>query len=234
MGICLNEVVPRPPARWALAALAAVVVSRSHRSTTGSLCSVLRMGVQPKSAVVTDGGPSWRFATKRAKAEIVAIVGVFALYLAFLLKLLLFSRAPGSERSINLIPFASIAEYAFSHSPGTGRVAFANVVGNILVFAPLGVYVSWLRHRAVAWLTILTVASVSVAVEVLQGVFAVGASDIDDGILNCVGGIVGILIYRLLYVILCKQSRVRSAMAVLSLLSLPVGCYFLFVIRLHM
>jgi glycopeptide antibiotics resistance protein len=192
------------------------------------------MGVQPKLAAVTDDGPSWRLSTKRAKAEAVAIVAVFALYAAFLLKLLLFSRTPGSERSINLIPFASIAEYAFSHSPGAGKVAFANVVGNILVFIPLGVYASWLRHRAAAWLTMLTVASVSVAVEIIQGVLAVGASDIDDVILNCVGGLIGMLAFWLLAAILRERSRMRAAMAVLSLLSVPVWCYFLFIIRLHM
>ncbi|MCY0904368.1 VanZ family protein [Arthrobacter sp. H14-L1] len=113
-------------------------------------------------------------------------------------------------------------------------MAFANVVRNVLIFIPLGVYVSWLRHWAAVWLTVLTVASVSVAVEIIQGVFAVGASDIDDVILNCVGGIMGILTFRLLSVILRDQSLVRTAMAVLSLLALPVWCYFLFGVRLHM
>ena len=164
----------------------------------------------------------------------MVIVAVFALYAAFLLRLLLFSRAPGSERSINLIPFASIAEFMSSHSSGTGRVAFANVVGNILIFVPLGVYVSWLRQRAAAWLAMLLVALVSVSVEISQGVFAVGASDIDDVILNCVGGIMGILIFRLLSAFLREQSLVRTGMAVLSLLSVPVWCYFLFVVRLHL
>lgn len=164
----------------------------------------------------------------------MAIFAVFALYAAFLLKLLLFSRAPGSERSINLIPFASIAQYAFSHSPGTARVALANVVGNILIFIALGAYASWLRPRAAAWLTMLTVASVSVAVEIIQGVFAVGASDIDDVILNCVGGLLGILAFRLLSAILRARSRERTAMAVFSLLSMPVWVYFLFIIRLRM
>ena len=192
------------------------------------------MDVQPQPSAATDDVASGRFTRKRAKAETVAIFVVFALYAAFLLRLLLLSRAPGSERSVNLIPFASIAEYVSSHSSGTGRIAFANVVGNILIFIPLGFYVSWLRPRAPAWLTMLTVASVSVAVEIIQGVFAVGASDIDDVILNCVGGIIGILTFRLLSAILREQSQVRTAMAALSLLSLPVWCYFLFVVRLHM
>jgi glycopeptide antibiotics resistance protein len=192
------------------------------------------MRAKPKPTTVTDDVRGSRPTTKRAKAETLAIFAVFALYAAFLLKLLLFSRAPGSERSINLIPFASIAQYAFSHSPGTARVAFANVVGNILIFIPLGVYASWLRPRAAAWLTILKVASVSVAVEIIQGVFAVGASDIDDVILNCVGGLIGILAFRLLSAILRGRSRERTAMAVFSLLSMPVWVYFLFIIRLHM
>ena len=192
------------------------------------------MDVRLQPTEGTDDVPSWRFTTKRAKAETVAIFTVFALYAAFLLRLLLLSRAPGSERSINLIPFASIAEYVSGSSSGAGRVAFANVVGNALIFIPLGVYVSWLRPRAPAWLTMLAVASVSVAVEIIQGVFGVGASDIDDVILNCLGGIIGILAFRLLAAILRQQSLVRTAIAVLSLMSLPVWCYFLFVVRLHM
>lgn len=189
------------------------------------------MGVRP---AVTADVPRWRLGTKRAKAETVVIFAACALYAAFLLKLLLFSRAPGSERSINLVPFASIAKYAFGGSRGTGSVAFANVVGNILIFIPLGVYASWLRYRAAAWVTMLTVASVSVAVEIIQGVFGVGASDIDDVILNCIGGLIGNLAFRLLSATMREQSRVRSALAVLSLLSMPVWCFFLFIIRLHM
>ncbi|MDP9885834.1 glycopeptide antibiotics resistance protein [Sinomonas atrocyanea] len=164
----------------------------------------------------------------------MVIVAAFALYTAFLLKLLIFSRAPGSERSINLIPFASIAGYASGHSLGTGRVAFANVVGNILIFTPLGIYASWLRRRARPWLTLLAVGSPSVAAEIIQGVFAVGASDIDDVILNCLGGLLGMLAFWLLSATLRERSRVRTAIAALSLLSVPVWCYFLFIIRLHM
>jgi glycopeptide antibiotics resistance protein len=80
----------------------------------------------------------------------------------------------------------------------------------------------------------LTVASVSVAVEIIQGVFAVGASDIDDVILNCVGGLIGILTFTLLSAIMRERSQVRSAMAVLSLLTLPVWLFFLFIIRLRL
>ncbi|MDQ0261635.1 VanZ family protein [Sinomonas atrocyanea] len=192
------------------------------------------MDVRPQPASAGEDDPRWRSATQRAKAETGIIFAVFALYTAFLLRLLLFSRAPGSERSLNLIPFASIAEIVSSHSSGTGRVAFANIAGNILIFIPLGFYVSWLRQRAAAWTTMLTVAVASAAVEVIQGVLAVGASDIDDVILNSVGGMLGVVAFRLLSATVRGQSLVRTAMAVVSVVTLPVWCYFFFVLRLHL
>jgi glycopeptide antibiotics resistance protein len=187
-----------------------------------------------ESGTIEDDRTTWRSMTTRAKVETVVIYAVLVLYAAFLLKLLLFSRAPGSERSINPIPFASIGEYVFSSSSATTRFAFGNVIGNILLFVPLGAYLSFLRGRAKIAGNLLIVALVSVTVEVIQGVFGLGASDIDDVILNCLGGLVGILVFVALRAILRDRRRVRTAMAVLSLIAAPVLYYFLFVIRLRM
>ena len=171
--------------------------------------------------------------TRRARLETVVICAVFALYLVFALKLLLFSRPLGSERSFNFVPFASISHYLFSGSSGVRRFAFGNVAGNVLLFIPLGAYVSALTKSTVAR-TMLVVASASVAVEILQGVFALGASDIDDVILNCLGGFIGAQLVLLLRVILRDRGRVRAAVVVPSVVALPVLCYLLFVIRLRM
>ena len=171
--------------------------------------------------------------TRRARLETVVICAAFALYLVFALKLLLFSRLPGSERSFNLIPFASISHYLFSGSSGVRRFAFGNIAGNVLLFIPLGAYVSALTKSTVAR-TMLIVASASVAVEIVQGVFALGASDIDDVILNCLGGFIGIELFLLLRVMLRDRGRVRTVVVVLSVVAFPVLCYLLFVIRLRM
>ncbi|MFE4950855.1 VanZ family protein [Leifsonia sp. NPDC056665] len=104
-------------------------------------------------------------ATTRAKVESAVIWAAFALYLVFLAKLLLFSRVPGSERSVNLIPFASIADY-LGGPAGVRRFAFANLAGNVLAFVPLGAYLTFLRRTARSWSNLLIVASVSVAVEI--------------------------------------------------------------------
>jgi glycopeptide antibiotics resistance protein len=182
---------------------------------------------------VVEDRSSWRLMTTRAKVETVVIGAVFALYVVFALKLLLFSRIPGSERSFNLIPFASIADYLFGGSSGLRRFAFGNIAGNVLLFIPLGAFLSVLTKWTMAR-TMLVVASVSVTVEVLQGVLALGASDIDDVILNCLGGFIGILLFLLLKVTLRRRERVRTVVAVLSVVALPVLSYLLFVIRLRM
>jgi len=173
--------------------------------------------------------------TTRAKLETVVICAAFALYAVFALKLLLFSRPPGSERSFNLIPFASISHYLFSGTSGVRSFAFGNIAGNVLLFIPLGSCLSVLTKSTMSR-TMLIVASTSVAVEILQCVFAMGASDIDDVILNCLGGFIGIQFFLLLIVIVRDRDRdrARTIVAVLSVVALPVLSYLVFVLRLRM
>ena len=172
--------------------------------------------------------------TTRSKAETAIIAAALALYVAFLLKLLLFSRALGSERSLNLVPFATIRRYLTGGAHGGGGIAIANLAGNVLVFVPLGAYLSWIRQRATAWTTWLFVVSVSVAVEVTQGVLGVGTSDIDDVILNGIGGLIGIVAWRLLVALLRERSRAQTAMAAWSALTIPVWTVLLLFIRLRL
>lgn len=164
----------------------------------------------------------------------VVVWAVFVLYLALLLKLLLFSRPPGSEHSLNLIPFASISDYLFGGSAVAHRFAAANVIGNIVAFVPFGAFLPLSRRRTGIWTNLLVVICASVAVEIVQGVFGLGASDVDDIILNTLGGLVGILFLTLLRMLLRRWDRVIAVMAVLSLLTVPILSYFLFAVRLHM
>ncbi len=173
--------------------------------------------------------------TAPTRSGTVVVWTVFVLYLVFLLKLLLFSRPPGSEHSINLIPFASISDYLFTGSAAVKRFAVANVTGNIVAFVPLGAFLPLARRRTgIIWTNLLVVVCASVAVEIVQGVFGLGASDIDDVILNMLGGLIGILSLTLLRVLLRRWDRVIGVMAVLSLLSVPILYYLLFAVRLHL
>ncbi|TQM62885.1 glycopeptide antibiotics resistance protein [Humibacillus xanthopallidus] len=190
--------------------------------------------MQPQPDVVGDDALTWRTMTLLVKIGTVVIWVVSVFYLALLLKLLLFSRPLGSERSLNLIPFATISGYLFSGPATAKRFAIGNVIGNVVAFVPLGALLPLLRRWMGIWTNLLIVLCVSVAVEIVQGVFGVGASDIDDVILNTLGGLVGILCFTLLRALLRSWSRLITVMAVLSLLAVPILCYFLFAIRLRM
>lgn len=220
--------------RWPSQVLAAPTPLAIRHCSVRARLSAYRAGMPERSRPeMAEDRSTWRLMTTRAKLETVVICAAFALYAVFALKLLLFSRPPGSERSFNLIPFASIATYLFSDSSGVRRFAFGNIAGNVLLFIPLGSYLSVLTKSTMPR-KMLIVASTSVAAEILQGVFAMGTSDIDDVILNCLGGFIGIQLFALLRVIVRDRERVRTIIAVLSVVALLVLSCLVFIIRLRM
>lgn len=179
---------------------------------------------------------------KRERIETVFLYGVFICYILFLFKLLFLSRVSLLElfdsqrpldRSINLIPFNSIKEYIFSNSATIKRFAFSNVVGNIIIFIPLGTYLSLFKKNKRVIINLIFIFLVSFFVEIIQGLLGIGASDIDDIILNCLGGLVGILGYKLLLFIMRDEKKVRVAIIILSAMGLPVLLYLLFMVRLR-
>ena len=89
----------------------------------------------------------------------------------------------------NFIPFKEI----FRYDIGSHKF-FRNVMGNIMLFIPFGFLSSYLlKNRKLGVVTILTIIA-SLTIEVVQ--YYIGrVFDIDDIILNLVGGIVGFLIY---------------------------------------
>lgn len=173
---------------------------------------------------------------KRERIKTVFLYGVFICYILFLIKILLLSRISHPElRSINLIPFYSITEYISGSTANLKRFAFSNVVGNIVIFIPLGVYLPLLKKDKRVITNLLCIFIVSLFVEIIQGLLGIGASDIDDIILNCLGGWVGILGYKFLLLLLRDEKKVRTAITILSaIVGLPVLLFLLFMVRLRL
>jgi len=171
---------------------------------------------------------------KRARFRTAFLYGVFVCYILLLIKILLLSRISHSElMSINLIPFYSIKEYIFSDSAAIKKFAFGNVVGNIVIFIPLGTYLSLFKNDKRVITNLLFIFIVSLFVEIIQGLLGIGASDIDDIILNCLGGLIGILGYKFLLFILRDQKKVYTAIRILSALGLPLILFYLFMMRMR-
>ena len=64
----------------------------------------------------------------------------------------------------------------------------SNLLGNIVLFIPLGVYVTLFTQGKTIWENTALILFVSVLVETLQSTFKFGIGDVDDVILNTVGG----------------------------------------------
>ena len=74
----------------------------------------------------------------------------------------------------------------------------------------------------------------SISVEIIQGAFAIGVSDIDDVILNSLGGALGVLGYKFLLFILGDDKRARTAVTILSsIFGLPVIFYLLLIMKMR-
>ncbi|WP_246303002.1 VanZ family protein [Paenibacillus plantarum] len=134
---------------------------------------------------------------KRERIKTIFLYVVFIGYIVFLIKLLFLSRMSLLElfnsqrtihRSINLIPFYSIKEYVLGGSATIRRFAFSNVVGNIIIFIPLGTYLSLFKKDKRVKANLLFICFVSLSVEIAQGLLGIGTSDVDDIILNGLGG----------------------------------------------
>ncbi|KRE92148.1 hypothetical protein ASG89_33385 [Paenibacillus sp. Soil766] len=95
----------------------------------------------------------------------------------------------------NFIPFRTISVTVLT--PSIHGVI--NVVGNILAFMPYGIFIVLLSKRKMISLIGVFMQSLglSLLLEGLQVFFSMGNFDVDDLILNSVGGLLGYCIFRL-------------------------------------
>ena len=92
--------------------------------------------------------------------------------------------------SSNFTPFMEMFRYDIGSS-----LFFKNVLGNILLFVPLGFYAGYYTKSKKIIPIFIVVAISSAAIEFTQ--LNIGRTfDIDDIILNIVGGVIGSLIYK--------------------------------------
>lgn len=120
--------------------------------------------------------------------ELLALI--FIIYVLCLFYVVTFQDVGWS--SSNFIPFKEMFRYSFG-----SKLFIKNVLGNIIMFIPYGFFVSYylkLKKPLSAFLLILLVSSSIETTQLLIGrVF-----DIDDIILNVIGGMLGFFIYKFL------------------------------------
>ena len=127
----------------------------------------------------------------------------FLAYLLFLSYLLFYSagfdRVEHEEYRYNLTMFQEIMRYYdYGMRTGNWKLFVLNVIGNIVVFMPIGMFLPSLFSRCRnLFFTAILGFEISLCVEVVQLVTKVGSFDVDDLLLNTLGGICGYLVYMI-------------------------------------
>ena len=133
---------------------------------------------------------------------------LFLMYMITAIYFLLFSESMGRnanrEYRYNLELFKEINRFIeYRHELG-GFAVFANLFGNILIFVPFGFFLPMGSRRrsflGTTWNSFL----LSLGVEVFQLFTKVGSFDVDDLLLNTLGGILGYLLF-----VFCNAVRRR-------------------------
>lgn len=124
----------------------------------------------------------------------------------------------------NFIPFKEIMRYEFGSS-----FFIHNVLGNILLFIPFGFFVSFiLRSKKPSYILIISIIT-SFVIEYVQ--LLIGRTfDVDDILLNIVGGFLGYLVYLIIQVIYDKLPNILKKTWVknLCIILLIIGIIILY------
>lgn len=111
----------------------------------------------------------------------------FILYILFLYYIVTFQ--DNNYGTNNFIPFKEIFRYEI-----TSTLFLKNVVGNILLFVPLGLFMTYYIKNKSFIITLILTIFISCTIEFAQ--YVIGrTADIDDIILNSAGGLLGYIIY---------------------------------------
>ncbi|MGP1568325.1 MAG: VanZ family protein [Peptoanaerobacter stomatis] len=90
-------------------------------------------------------------------------------------------------RNINLIPFNQPAIV-------NGKADISEIVLNVLAFIPYGLFIHILMDEKSILKKLLIIFATSFIFQLIQYIFAIGASDITDIISNTSGGIIGVVV----------------------------------------
>lgn len=144
------------------------------------------------------------------------LILLFIFYLILLTQKILFkypleSVLSGGHENIlwtsNFIPFKTIIEYLFL-SDLSLTIRLQNLLGNLIGFIPLGLFLPLLSSKFRHFKRMMLIAVLlSLTYELLQLLFGMGSFDIDDLILNTLGGTIGYILSKGLIIIFLKKEQ---------------------------
>ena len=127
---------------------------------------------------------------------------LFIIYMCVLVYVVFFAEAMGRTPQdgyvYNLTPLKEIKSFLLSvwDNDALGSAARLNIFGNIIAFMPFGIYLPYTSESKLGFIsTFLYTFSLSLTIELVQLITKVGSCDVDDIILNTLGGVIGYILW---------------------------------------
>lgn len=136
---------------------------------------------------------------------------IFGVYILCLFQVVTF-QDDTSWSSNNFIPFQEIFRYNI-----TSRLFIKNVLGNLIMFLPFGFFISYYLKVEKMYLPVFLTAIASISIEIVQMMIG-RVFDVDDILLNLLGGICGFFIYNIIRIISEKLPKIFKSEIVLNII----------------
>jgi len=132
------------------------------------------------------------------------------IYLVILAQMLLFGESrmiareifnENRQQFINVVPLNSIKKYINNYEYFRFQDWMNNIVGNILIFVPVGIAVTAIfRSTRNFFIGLAMGILMSGTIELIQLKYNLGVFDVDDIMLNVFGYIIGFLVFAIAYI----------------------------------
>ena len=133
---------------------------------------------------------------------------LFVLYIGFIIYFLLFSewygRGEMQEYRYNLVLFKEIKRFWEYREQLGWYAVFTNLFGNVLIFVPFGFFLPMASKYRSFLAAVFYSFALSFCVETFQLLTRVGSFDVDDLLLNTLGGALGYIVF-----VICAGIRRR-------------------------
>lgn len=138
---------------------------------------------------------------------------LFVLYIGFVIYFLLFSDFYGrslegmEEYHYNLELLKEIKRFWYYKEQLGWYAVFTNLLGNVLIFVPFGFFMPMASKYRSFLATVFYSFVLSFCVETFQLITKIGSFDVDDLVLNTVGGAVGYIVFMICAAIRRKHDK---------------------------
>jgi len=155
-------------------------------------------------------------------------IDLLIIYLIILFWILLFKLGVRfsyvESRTVNLIPFRDFWNL-------NGKIDFPEIIMNIVIFVPLGIYLAILLKNWNFGKKLFTFFGISLMIEAIQFIFKLGAFDATDLVTNTLGGIIGWMLLNAIEKVFKSSIKTQKIINVIAAIATVLMIIFLILLK---